>query len=254
MFTDTGNMIRKYKNPPVVEALCEFFFDNSKWDSTIPGLFYEKIKNNYPKKKELEQIGVQVSVLKDIHNFKTMRGEKRIQFVKEDGSQLVQIEKDLLVVNQFKPYPIFQDWKPVIDKMLNLYVEIAEPKGIKRIGVRYINQIVIPSLEFEIEEYFSIYPHVPHSLGAMHGKFMMRLEIPSKNEGHNLIVTFGSAPPSSPDSSVNMLDMYDVFIAPQLLHAPDVNKYIIEAQKNVETAFENIITDKTRLLFNEEEK
>lgn len=32
-------MGRRYKNPPVVEALCEIFFDGSQWDSTLTGLF-----------------------------------------------------------------------------------------------------------------------------------------------------------------------------------------------------------------------
>ena len=30
---------KKYRNPPVVEALCEIYFVGSQWDNTIPGLF-----------------------------------------------------------------------------------------------------------------------------------------------------------------------------------------------------------------------
>jgi uncharacterized protein (TIGR04255 family) len=78
---------RKYKNPPVVEALGEIFFSGSKWDSTLPGLFFDKIKDDYPKKRELEQIGVEVSVSKDMQASRVMHGSKRIQFIKEDGSQ-----------------------------------------------------------------------------------------------------------------------------------------------------------------------
>lgn len=109
-------MGRKYKKPPVVEALCEIFFDGSQWDSTLPGLFFERIKNDYPRKKELEQIGVEVNGSKDVQGSRVLRGNQRIQFIKNDGSQLVQVEKDLLVINQLRPYPRFEDWKPKIEK------------------------------------------------------------------------------------------------------------------------------------------
>lgn len=245
---------RKYKNPPVVEALCEIFFNGSKWDSTLPGLFFDKIKDDYPKKRELEQIGVEVSVSRDMQGSRVMRGSKRLQFIKEDGSQLVQIEKDLLVVNQLKPYPRFEDWKPVIDKMQNLYVQLTEPQGIRRVGIRYINRIVIPTNKFKVEDYFYLYPEVPQSLEAMHGRFMMRLEIPPKYKGHLLVITFGTAPADSPETSTEMLDLYDIFALPQPLATSDVDKYIIEAHENIEAAFENSITNKTRALFEKEEK
>lgn len=244
---------RKYKKPPVVEALCEIFFSGSKWDGTIPGLFFDKIKDIYPKKRELEQIGVEVSVSKDIQGSRVMRGGKRIQFIKEDKSQLIQIEKDLLVINQLKPYPRFEDWKPVIDKMLDLYVELTRPESIRRLGIRYINRIVIPSNKFKMEDYFYLYPEVPQTLEAMHGRFMMRLDIPPKNKNHLLVITFGTAPSNSPKVSTEMLDLYDIFAPTKSLPVIDAEKYIIEAHENIEIAFENSVTQKTRDLFEEEE-
>jgi len=243
---------RKYKNPPVVEALCEIYFYESKWDGTLPGLFFEKVRENYPKKRELEQIGVQVSVSKEAQATQVQRGGRRIQFIKEDGSQLIQIENNLLVINQLRPYPRFEDWKPVVDRMLKHYSEVAQPKGIRQVGMRYINRIIIPAAKFKMEDYFTLYPEVPESLGAMHGKFMMRLEIPPKHKGHRLMVTFGTAPPESPETSVEMLDIYDIFVLPQPFPIEDVDKYIIEAHENIEAAFENSITRKTRELFEEE--
>lgn len=247
-------MGKKYKNPPVVEALCEIFFAGSQWDSTLPGLFFERVKNDYPRKKELEQIGVEFNVSKDIQGPRVMRGNQRIQFIKSDGSQLVQIEKDLLVINQLRPYPRFEDWKPIIDKMAGIYMDLAKPNNIKRIGVRYINRVIIPSDKFKMEDYFCLYPEVPQSLGAMHGKFMMRLEIPPKNKGHLLVVTFGTTPAELSEVSAEMFDLYDICAIPAHLLLKNVDTYIIEAHENIEMAFENSITDKARALFEEEGK
>jgi len=242
-------MAKKYNNPPVVEALCEVFFDGSQWDSTLPGLFFDRIKGDYPKKKELEQIGVEISVSKDTQGSRVSRGNQRIQFIKDDGSQLVQIEKDLLVVNQLRPYPRFEDWKPTIDKMITLYAELARPNNVKRLGVRYINRIIIPSDKFKMEDYFCLYPEVPQSLGAMHGKFMMRLEIPPKNKGHLLVVTFGTAPAESPEISAVMFDLYNICTMSTPASSVHVDKCTMEAHENIETAFEKSITDKARSLF-----
>lgn len=242
-------MGKKYNNPPVVEALCEIFFDGSQWDSTLPGLFFDRVKNDYPKKKELEQIGVEVNVYKDAQGSRVLRGNQRIQFIKNDGSQLVQVEKDLLVVNQLRPYPKFEDWKPKIDAMLAIYKELAKPNSIKRIGVRYINRVVIPSGKFKMEDYFCLYPKVPQSLGAMHGKFMMRLEIPPKNKGHFLVITFGTAPAESPEISAAMFDLYNICNMPASASLVQIDERITEAHENIEMAFENSITDRTRTLF-----
>ena len=207
-------MGKKYKNPPVVEALCEIFFTGSKWDGTIPGMFFDKIKADYPIKKELKQIGFGLSISPEAQQLTPMGGSTRIQFLKSDGSQLVQIEKDLIVINQLRPYPRFEDWNPVIDKMLKLYCELAQPAGIRQLGIRYINRIVIPAHAFKMEDYFKLYPEIPGSLGAMHGRFMMRLEIPTKHKGHQLIITFATTQADSPETSAEMLDLYNVYPMP----------------------------------------
>jgi uncharacterized protein (TIGR04255 family) len=42
-------MGKRYANPPLVEAVCEFrLAAETLWDLAIPGLLYEKIKNKFP--------------------------------------------------------------------------------------------------------------------------------------------------------------------------------------------------------------
>lgn len=96
-----------------------------------------------------------------------------------------------------------------------------------------------------------MYPAVPASLGAMHGKFMMRLEIPPKNKEHLLVVTFGTAPSESPETSAQMFDLYDIFTLPSNIIVGQVERYITEAHENIEEAFEKSLTNKTRELFEE---
>ena len=47
----------KYKNPSIVEALCEFTFaPETPWDSTIFGRLYERLKENFPQREEGEML------------------------------------------------------------------------------------------------------------------------------------------------------------------------------------------------------
>jgi len=53
---------RKYRKPPVVEALCEIYFAGSNWDETVPGRFYDRVKDNFPVKRQREIGQVPTSV------------------------------------------------------------------------------------------------------------------------------------------------------------------------------------------------
>jgi len=45
-------MVKKYAKPPIVEAVCEFrLTHDTRWDLTVPGLLYEKLKASFPQKE-----------------------------------------------------------------------------------------------------------------------------------------------------------------------------------------------------------
>jgi len=62
-------MGKKYKNPPLVEALCEFYFiPQQLYDLTIPGLFYDEIKEDFPEKQEQWGIGSKLQMTEKVLN------------------------------------------------------------------------------------------------------------------------------------------------------------------------------------------
>lgn len=244
-------MGRKYKTPPLIEALCEFYFEDSHWDDTIPGLFWDKIKAAYPQRKQLEPVDLQINVSHDSTGLVTKKRPPRIQFVSEDKTKIVQISKDLLVVNHLKPYPHFEKWGPEVEQLLKEYVALANPSGIKRIGVRYINNIVLPKAEIEMADYFKIYPQFPEELGKKHGPFIIRVELPTKYENHKTLVSFAQSAPPNAESSSFMLDLYDSCDKKTPVDCSWIQAEINKGHENVETAFENSITPVLRDLFGE---
>jgi len=243
--------VRRYANPPVVEALCEIFFLDSHWDPTIPGIFYDRIKDEFPVKGELKQMDVEIQVGSGEAATRMAPAEARGRFSSPDRSKVVQVGRDLVVVNQLRPYPHFDAWRPRVMSMVRLYTELAKPKAISRIGVRYINRIVVPEEGHDMARYFKLYPEIPAELGGAHGNFFMRVQIPASHADHGLIVTFGSAPSETRGESPYLLDLYDVVPLSETIDFDLLSTRIEEAHANVERAFENIITDSAREMFQE---
>lgn len=241
---------RKYRQPPIVEALCELYFEGSEWDDTVPGQFYDQIKAHFPikRQREIQEAQVMLSTAGE-----ASAGVKRLppwmQFVASDESRLIQIGRDVLVVNQLRPYPHFEEWEPMIYSSLEKYRKLANPKGIARLGLRYINRVIIPHGQALMEDYFTVYPQLPKAMGDMHGRFMIRVDLPSQKEGHGVLITFGSAPSEKPDEIAHLLDLYDTFKPEQSMAFDAVTAQVKIAHENIEAAFEGSITDKLRTLF-----
>jgi uncharacterized protein (TIGR04255 family) len=247
---------RRYKKPPAVEALCEIYFSGSAWDDTVPGAFYERIKNDFPQKRQRKIQEAQVTLGPE----QAVAGVRELppwmQFVSDEKQRMIQIARDLLVVNQLHPYPHFEEWEPDVYKCLRIYRELAQPEKIARVGLRYINRVVIPEERVRMEEYFAIYPNLPQRLGDTHGPFLVRVEVPQL-EGHTVLVTFGTAPVppgANQPAQAFMLDFYDLLQMDQSVDEQALSKEINRAHDNLVLAFEDSITDRLRELFELKEK
>jgi uncharacterized protein (TIGR04255 family) len=249
---------RHYENPPVVEALAEIFFAGSEWRPSVPGRFYERVKDRFPEEGRRDQVGLQLSVSPEQADWRLERGAPRSLFVSADQSQMVQVAPELLVHNQLhpsqeRPYPHFEEWRPAVMEMLALYRELAKPKSIERLGLRYLNKIAIPASRFSMGDYFALYPYVPPDLAEEHGDFIMRIQIPSLHEGHDLLVTFGSAPSEQEAATAFLLDLYDVAAPVDPDDDRSIEQRFDQAHDNIIHAFEHAITPTARALFRETE-
>lgn len=245
---------RKYRKPPVVEALCEIYFASSTWDETVPGRFYDRVKGRFPLKRQQEVQEAEVAFSAEGEAAARVRKlAPRMQFLTERKDRLVQLSRDLLVINQLLPYPRFEDWEPEINFALAVYRELAEPKGASRLGVRYINKVVIPQPTILMEDYFTIYPRLPEALGDQQSPFMLRAEF-LRQRGHAVLVTFGSAPAEKPGESAHLLDLYDIFKPDTIMPLEAIREEVGLAHDNIEDAFESSITDGLRVLFEPEDQ
>lgn len=207
---------RRYEHPPVVEALCEIYFTGSQWDPTIPDLFYEEVSTDYPQKSEMAGFGFEVQFGPAVAEACSHPVEVRTRFARSDNSRLLQLGRDVLVVNQLLPYPRYEEWREEVHRAVEFYRKLARPTGINQLGVRYINRVNIPPTAIVnvpapvilLEDFFHVYPQMPAELGA-HGPFMLQLML-SMQSRHQLTLTLGTGPTIPPNALSVLLDLYNV--------------------------------------------
>jgi uncharacterized protein (TIGR04255 family) len=245
---------RRYERPPIVEALCEVYFTGSLWDATTPGLFYEQVRGDYPQKSQMEQVDLVVQVGPGRTETRPLTIEPRMRFARDDNSRLVQLTRDLLVINQLLPYPHYEEWREVVHSTIDVYRRLATPTGINRLGVRYINRINVPfrgGRPIRMEDYFRVYPQIPQELGDAHGPFMLQLLMIPVCAGHQLTLTLAIGPPEQPASMSALLDLYDVVLLGGRDAFGEIRRLLDEAHANIVHTFENTITEGSRSLFGE---
>ncbi|GAB7389231.1 hypothetical protein BSNK01_30690 [Bacillaceae bacterium] len=177
---------KRYKNPPVVEVVCDFrFTQNSHWDLTIPGLIYEKLSDMFPTRQHGNSVEAEFSPGPGGFQHRVQLTE-RLQLKKKDDSAMVQISPHHLTINHFTPYTSWEEFLLVVDHTLQIYHTVANPKGFERIGLRYINEIAFSEEHIRLEDYFDLYPFLGNRLPQNFNAFIVGLQIPY-DDGKNIL-------------------------------------------------------------------
>ncbi|MBI4488294.1 MAG: TIGR04255 family protein [Deltaproteobacteria bacterium] len=238
-------MPRIYNKPPVVEAVCEFRFNAPQpWDWTIPGLIYEKIRAEFPKKRHQNVLEVAMQPGEGKVSQEIKGGIAKMQFLREDESALVQVGPNVLSVNHLRPYPNWPTVKALIIKHLQIYQEVANPESLIRIGLRYVNRIDMPKDNFTLEDYFRALPQLPEVTPQIFASFVLRVEIPYEDLKGRLTFVFGTAPVKTENPSF-MLDLDMFAIGEDVPPLGKESDWIEAAHERVEKAFDACFTEKT---------
>ncbi|MCH8295382.1 TIGR04255 family protein [Candidatus Poribacteria bacterium] len=244
-------MSRKYKSPPIIEAFCEFVFSSdSPWDLTIPGLIYEKIRKNFPKRQQIRLPIIDIVGNASGINRLGVSTPERIRFLREDETAIIQVAQHLLVINHLTPYSSWKAFLPLIQKGFDTYWEVVEPKGIDKIRLSYINQIEFQP-PVELEDYFYFYPFVGQSLPQDFNSFITGIENEYETDFSSLSVRLGSTISRIPDKVSMTLNLEYTLRKPGAVERDGVFEWLQVAHDRIEKTFEGCITDKLRKKFEE---
>jgi len=241
---------KTYNNPPVIEALCEFQFESNSWDLAVPGLIYERVKDTFPKRRSAKVVSVSLSPQKEGIE-QQVQTEERVRFLREDENALIQVGRWFLAINHLKPYSSWREFLGLIEQGLTAYREIAAPKRIRRVGLRYINRIEIREKSIELEDYFHfrpfIGPELPHNIDA----FISGIQVPFEGSRDTLKLQLTSTTAKDPNAIATILDL-DYFLVKAGAVAPDnVLEWVDAAHERVVECFEASIAERLKERFEE---
>ena len=239
----------KVINYPIIEAICEFqFIPGPPWDMTVPGLIYDKIKNEFPIKKQQKgfAIGFHPKKGEIEHKFELA---PKIQFWRPDDSAIVQVGPNLLIINQLKPYPKWHTFKPLILNILANYNQTTAPKRFKRILLRYINRFDFNQKTLELSEFFNYYPFIPPGLPQEHGAFNIKVNFVYKEGRDHLLLELTTIPAEQPTKLSIIFDIGYVLLQTELIQIEQAEAWLETAHFEISNAFNASITENCKRLF-----
>lgn len=235
----------KYKNPPIVEVVCEFQFEpDTEWDIAMPGLIYEKVRDQFKNRKPAKVLSFDVN--RDAEGIRqTLETSDRVQFITVDERALIQVGAHLLSVNHFAPYPTWEEFRPMIAKGLSAYREVAAPENVRRVGLRYLNHLEFEGARINLEEHFKFRPELGDELSHDIGPFIVGVQIPDNDWRDMLKIQLTSTRTPQDGHLAVSLDLDYYLQKPGAVPLNELSIWIEHAHSRIEDAFNACITEKT---------
>lgn len=154
------------ENPPIVEAVMDIDcdlpagLDFASLATVAQPLFSER----YPKFRPLQIQRHEFKKEGDAPpQFSVTAGIEAFQFLTDDEREIVQVRTEGYSFNRLAPYSSLDDYLGEIERTWQLFVRVVGPVQIRRIGLRYINRILLPTLDglVELTEYLKLSPRLP---------------------------------------------------------------------------------------------
>jgi uncharacterized protein (TIGR04255 family) len=221
-----------FGNAPIREAIIAIQVHDLP-DSIVEELrkLPQDVKDTYPKSTPMSlsqfvgEISPQGTVASAHQKF------LGLQFQSTDHKQLFQARLNGFSFHRLAPYENWVPFRNEAFRLWKLYREVVGPVQIVNFTVRYVNAMVVPA-PGKLEDHLRVYPQIPPELPQWINNYLIRLELPLKDEGSGdgVLTMTQTLLPSEPGTSSILLD--NVFMYAALgVKDDDLWKRIDEVQK-----------------------
>lgn len=237
----------KYKKPPLVEAVFELFFFTKNWNSAVPGLFYNEIKDEF-NKINTSTNGIDFQ----INNGQISFGKvpELTQFRNESSDTVIQLSNNLLTINKLPEYQNWETYFKLIKKILEKFEKVIGDFEIKRLGLKFINKINIGDvLNYNhFKNVFNIYPILPDGCEADLKTISLNLEYPDADEKEITAITLNTLRAETGYDAPVLFQLYELRIKEFDI---EVDEWISNAHKKLIGFFEKSLKMEIKKSFNE---
>lgn len=248
------NMERElFKNPPITEAIIDIKCDIPR--STNLALlesFQNGIEDIFPDKKERQAWSGEIN-LTEGNAPELLTPSLAIDgylFTSPTENKIVQSRIDGFTFNKLKPYSMWNDFSEEAKYLWNRYVKIASPVKVQRIGLRYINNIEIPSVAFNTKDYILTGPELAPGIPSSMSDYFFRVVIPHEEENFSAIITQTIDTTNQQEGKSNIIFDIDVFTNTEFdPNNEDIWIFLEKMHDYKNKIFFCSITEKTKELF-----
>jgi len=240
-----------YKNAPITEALidirvelpAEFGFEQLQGIKSL-------VASEYPREETFTMAMATISFDPEVQA-STQHKRMGLKLWSVGDKQVFQARLDGFTFSRLEPYETWERLRDEARRLWDIYRGFAKPTRIKRVAVRYINQLNFPGERVEPQDYFktfpSLTPDLPEELRDF-GPFVMTLHLGQPDLRGTLVINEASAQPKRPDTLSIILDI-DLFVEqPEITDEESLWGFFQRLRDRKNLYFEACITDRTREL------
>lgn len=232
----------RYRNSPLIEALCEFGFAPSEWNSDLVSKLQLAYQGEFPLRQDLKTVHAQLA-FNEAGVHQGVQQADRIQFLSPDKSCMVQVAPNTLTINDLHPYSGWDTFKPTILRALTIYRDIAGSSELLRSHLRYINQVDFDGPTVELDDWFEFSfrePQMDGLPGAHAYGVVARYPFPD----HSLLrVQLDSMPSTGNNHLVALLDLEYISVGEKVVPVDRVDAWLDSSHSRIESAWLGCITE-----------
>lgn len=241
---------KKYKNPPLTEAVFEIFFTCKEWSPIVPGVFYNEIKSDFPNISQAP--GGAFGISFDPSGFQIGPGTNDLtQYKSSDNSTIVQLSNGLFTVNKLPRYEGWENYRKVILSALASLEKIVKIDTINRVGLKAINKIDLKNHTYEnFKGCFNVFPSIPQGILINDlSSIQLNIETPAVPETEILALSLVTLRREPEYEAPAMLQLYYTRIKDNA--DIKMEEWLETAHSALHKAFDSILTEQKKKEFDD---
>jgi uncharacterized protein (TIGR04255 family) len=177
-----------FSNPPIVEAIFHVVVErDSDFNNEKLNDYAKYITESYPAFDRQEQRFLKNDIsfhADDPHNITSSISNilQGYLLASNDNPRVIQANIDNFSFSKLRPYGTWESFYKEANEFWSKYAEITSVDRVNRLGLRYLNRIVIPfeGRSFKLEEYIKIFPEVSDDLSMIISGYFMQISLVSE--------------------------------------------------------------------------
>lgn len=236
---------KKFKNPPLIEAVFELFYHSGNWTPATPGAYYSKVSKDYP---VITQSGGGFGIALGAQGVQIGSGNNNItQFKSHDGTSIIQLSNNLFTVNKLPIYNGWESYKEMILRALELLESTIDIEQINRIGLRTINKLDVKTHSFEnFKRSFNVYPNMPKGIVNNFNSLQLNYETPF-SDSEILAVNFATLRKEPNYDAPVQFQLYYTKLSS--IDKKSIATWLDNAHMKLHSAFDNILSKEQKAEF-----